>query len=301
MQVDERSTVTLSDCEIEQILQEIENDPSGLGVKVVDFLKKIVYFDLLYGVQEDLCCLVIAQCKSSSVSNTINYEEEGKQVLKILQEHQLIYEKPKKNSNRGRSFTLLPSLQEKLLIENRKNYSVIVELITALQKIWIDNFSWHHSTSHVFHIHKSLKHLNWPDDTIKWSVYFGVQLVIDDYDQQMGLEMVDDVAAYLTTVNTLKALNEANWIAIQVIRMYVDNIMKSRKLLQPSDIISVRFIDGTIQDIRLDNYGSWILKQIRYFTDSKVDCDAIILVGVATLDRLQKHARVYECLNFKFL
>lgn len=290
MTMEENPLIAVShDCEVEQILQVIENESNGLGLKAADFLKKIAYLDVSYGIQQDLSFRVISECTSDSMPSS--EEDEARKVLKILQDHNLIYEKPKKNPNCDPSFQLLPSFQEKLLIYNRQNSSVIVELLTIMQRISLDGYT-HLVVSHAFHIHKSLKDLNWPDDTIKWSVYFGVQLLIDGYHMEMGLEMVNDAAEFLTTVNSSKSVNEANWIAIQLTKIHSDTIMKSRKLLQPSDVISVRFIDGTIQDIRLDNYASWILNQIRCYTELKLDCDAIILVGVATLDRLQKHARV---------
>lgn len=286
---EETLTTVLHDCEVEHILRVIENDPSGLGLKAAAFLKKIAYLDVSYGVQENLSFLLISQCTPDSMPHS--EEDEARKVLKILQDHNLIYEKPKKNPNCDPSFQLLPSLQEKLLIHNRQNSSVIVELLTII-KIISNDCCIHLAVSHAYHVHKSLKDLNWPNDTIKWSVYFGVQLLIDGFNTEIGLGMIDDAAEFLITVNHSKSGEEADWIAIQLARIYNKTIMKSRKLLQPSDVISVRFIDETIQDIRLDNYASWILNQIRCYTDSKFDCDAMILVGVATLDRLQKHARV---------
>lgn len=298
----EHSSATLQDCELDQILNEIKNDLSGLGLKAVNTLCEMAYFDMSHGIDVNLCYLLISKCPSNDVPNCACEEsepsEEEKTVLKILQDHKLIQAKPQKKPNSSSSFQMLPSLQQTLSIRNRKNSSVIIDLIDMLLKYWMDvNFAhWLIPMSHIFHIHKSLKDFNWPEESIKWSVYFAVQQLIDRYDMEMGLEILVDAEAFFKTVISSKSgkVNTADWLAVQMIRIHNDTIMRSRKLLQPSDTICIESLDG-VQDIRLDNYGSWILGQIRVYTDSKLDCDALILVAEATLDRLRKHARVNIC------
>lgn len=290
----------LQDCDLDRILNETENDCSGFGLKAVNLLYKMACLDMSLGADVSLCYLLISNNPSNDVSNGFNEEledtEEAKSVLTILQNHKLIQETQRKTSNCSTSFQILPSLQQKLSIRIRKNLTVIIDLTDMLLKFWMDtnNAHWLIPMTHIFHIHKSLKDLNWPDGSIKWSVYFAVQQLIDRYNLEMGLEILVDVESFLKTVNSTKSatVNESNWLAIQMIRIHNDTIMKSRKLLQPSDTISIDNLDGVIQDIRLDNYGSWILSQIRIYMNSKLDCDALILVAEATLERLRKHARV---------
>lgn len=293
----ERLTVALQDIELDQILNEIKIDLSGLGIKAVDFIYKMTYFDMSKGVDADLCYLLISRWTTNHIPNNTIKEEEAKSVLKILQNHKLIQEKQQKKTNCSKSFQMVPSVHLKLSIQNRNNSSIIVDLVDVLLRIWMysNDARWFTSMSDILHIHKSLKDFNWPDATIKWSVYFAVEQLIDKCDMEMGLEMLKDVIEFFKSVqfkSSKSAEVESYWLAIQMIQIYNDTLKKSRKILQPSDTICIESIDGTTQDIRLDNYGSWILNQIRAYTGSELDCDALLLVGEATFYRLQKHARV---------
>lgn len=280
MDIDRLSDL-VQDCEIDQVLHEIQNESSGLGLKAVELLNQLAYFDPSNGVSKDLCCLLILSEETVNFECNNVDEEEAKGVLKILQDHKFINENRKKGS-----IQIEPDLRVKLLSKNRNNPTIVAKLSVRLKKIWMDTNLL--STSIVGYIHKLIKNFNWPLDSIQSSIYFAVQLLIDRYDVDMGLAILDDISG----VSTTKCLNKADWFAIQMIRIYNDTILKSRKILQPSDTVRVENSDGICEDVCLNHYGSFILDKIKFCSDSELDCNTLILVGVATLDRLQKHERV---------
>ncbi len=140
----------------------------------------------------------------------------------------------------------------------------------------------------MLHIHTHLKALKWPGNTIALSVYLVSQLFCNDEDSII----LDDVKEFFNCASNRHS-RAIDWITVQMIQIYEATISKSRKVLQPSDIINVTDIDGDIVDIRLDNYGGWILNQIRIHSASGLDCDhAITSVAENSLYRLRKHERV---------
>lgn len=287
MDVDRLSDI-MQDCEIDEILDEIQNDASGLGSTAVDLLNRLAYLDLTNGVSSELCSCIIP-------SQTVDFEScnvdevVATDVLKMLLDRQLIHEKQKKNEHSVTSFRMSSRLQAKLLCKNQDNPTIVATLSVRLKKNWMESNCGYLSPENVAHVHKFLKKFNWPLNSIQSSIYFAVQLLTDRYDVDRGLAILDDVANYLKTE---KCSNKADWFAVQMIRIYNDTVLKSRKILQPSDVIRVENNDGVGEDICLNNYGSWILKKIHFCWDSQLDCDTLILVGTATLDRLQKHERV---------
>ncbi|KAG4066510.1 hypothetical protein HA402_007146 [Bradysia odoriphaga] len=275
-------------CELSVILGGIRNSCSStLSAKAIDFLNKLVYFDLSDGIDDELCRLIISKWSARTDPKCDSVQKnEAKDVLQVLLDNNVLCEVENTNSN-GKLIRIRPNLQEKLLAQNRDNLSFIVDLANILKNICID---WSGSSvyrQHMFHIHKQLKDLKWPHNTIELSVYLVAQLFCNDEDTII----LDDVKEFFDSASNRQS-RAIDWITVQMIQIYENTLSKSRKVLQPSDIVNVMDVDGVTQDIRLDQYGVWVLNQIQIHSTPGLQCDhAITSVAADSLQRLQKHAR----------
>lgn len=279
----------VTDCELDRILSNIRNDPSStLASKAVDFLNKLVYFDLSNGIEGELCHLIISRWSvEKDPKSALTQKKDAKDVMQILCDNNAIHEMKITNS-KCVMIKMCPNLQDKILEQHQhqQKFSFIIDLANSLKSILMGICGAVFYKSDIFHIHKRLKGLGWPGDSMKLSVCIVAQLLNDDIDTVV----MEDIIEFFNASN--RNLNEIDWLTVQMVQIYQHTISKSRKVLQPSDTICIKDIDGRSQDIRLDNYGSWMLNQIRIHSESGVDCDALTSVAEQSLERLQKHARV---------
>lgn len=273
----------VEDCELSVILSAIQISPSGtVPAKAIDFLNKLAYFDLSDGIEKELCISIISKwCGQNDRHVALMQEREAEEVLQILHDNNAISELRKSKNPDDKYIKMQSSLQEKILAQNESDFSFIIDLANILTTIWQDMCGAFMFKSQMFHIHKRLQLKRWPGDTIKLSMCLAASSLHFNFTQYI----LDD------SLKEFVKSSKIDWITCQMIQIHQDTISKSRKVLQPSDTICIDG-DGGIQEIRLDNYGSWMLNQIRIYSDSGADCDALISVAVVSLERLQKHARV---------
>lgn len=287
----------VDDCDLSVILSAVQiNRNETITTKAIDFLNKLSYFDLSAGIERELCVLIISNwCGQNDRDTVSSQEKEADDVLQILRDSNVISEVKKTQSSDDNVFVhMRPDLQKKILAQNESNLSfLITDLANSLKNIWLDMCGAFVFKSQIFHIHNSLKRFGWPGDTIKLSMCLAVSSLHFDFAETV----LDDLKEVF--IASKKKSSGIDWITFQMIQIHKDTISKSRKVLQPSDSVCIDTDDGN-QEIRLENYGGWILNQIQIYSDSGADCDALVSVAVISLHRLQKHARVhlYDLRNY---